>query len=152
MKHDTLLLKIFICFVGLLVLALLVLAFPSLIDGSAGYYGPLLIGFYVTAVPFLFALYQTLKLLSYVDKSKAFSSLSVKALKLIKYCALAIGGIYAAGLPYIYYLTQRDDAPGVFALGLIVVGASFAIGIFAAVLQKLLHSAIAIKKENDLTV
>lgn len=153
MKHETLLLKAFVCFIGLIVLALLVLAFPSLIDGSiGGAFKSVLIGLYITAVPFWIALYQTLKLLSYVDKNKAFSLLSVKALRAIKYCALAISGLYAAGSPFIYSIAQTEDAPGVFAIGLIIMGSSFAIAIFAAVLQKLLYSAIAFKKENDLTV
>lgn len=152
MKHETLLLKATICFIGLAAITILVVAAPALISGNVDYYRPLLIGLYLTAVPFLFALHQTLKLLSYIDKNKAFSGLSVKALKLIKYCALVISGLYAIGSPYIYYAAQRDDAPGVMAMGLIITGASFAIAIFAAVLQKLLQSAIAIKKENDLTV
>ena len=40
---------------------------------------------YVAAIPFFVALYQAFKLLSYIDKNQAFSELSVKALKKIKY-------------------------------------------------------------------
>jgi hypothetical protein len=40
---------------------------------------------YAAAIPFYFALYQAFKLLSYIDGNKAFSELSVKALKNIKY-------------------------------------------------------------------
>jgi hypothetical protein len=40
----------------------------------------------------------------------------------------------------------------VIAIGLVIVGASVAVAVFAAVLQRLLENAIAIKSENDLTV
>jgi hypothetical protein len=50
------------------------------------------------------------------------------------------------------YVAQKDDAPGLFALALVFIGASFSVAVFAAVLQQLLQNAIAIKKENDLTV
>src|SRR3954454_10795057 len=46
--------------------------------------------FYASAIPFYFALYQAFKLLRYIDKNKAFSDLSVKALKKIKHCAITI--------------------------------------------------------------
>lgn len=40
--------------------------------------------FYASAIPFYFALYQAIKILSYIDKNKSFSELSVKSLKKIK--------------------------------------------------------------------
>jgi len=55
-------------------------------------------------------------------------------------------------LPYIYLVADRDDAPGVMLLGLVFTCAPIVIAVFAAVLQTLLHHAIQIKSENDLTV
>ena len=51
---------------------------------------------------FYVALYQAFKLLSYIDKNKAFSELSVKALKNIKYCAITISGLYVVGMPFFF--------------------------------------------------
>lgn len=107
---------------------------------------------YVTAIPFYFALYQAFKLLSYIDKNKAFSGLSVRALKNIKYCAVTISIFYAAGMPVFYLMAEIDDAPGIIVIGLVIIFASMVIAVFAAVLQKLLKEAIDIKSENDLTV
>lgn len=107
---------------------------------------------YVTALPFYFALYQAFKLLSYIDKNKAFSGLSVRALKNIKYCAVTISIFYAAGMPVFYLMAEIDDAPGIIVIGLVIIFASMVIAVFAAVLQKLLKEAIDIKSENDLTV
>lgn len=142
-----------VCFIGIAVLALCVFVLPAGIGSDkVGGYRPILFGMYVTAIPFYFALYQTLKLLHYIDTNTAFSDLSVRALTYIKYCAATISGVYAAGMPYIYMVANQDDAPGVVALGFAIVFASVVIAVFAAVLQKLLRNAIDIQAENDLMV
>jgi hypothetical protein len=152
-QSSTLILKLAVIFIGLIVLAVCTVALPSAISsGVAGGYLPILFGMYITAMPFFIALYQTLKLLGYIDKNKAFSNVSVSALKKIKYCALVISILYAAGMPYIVIVADKDDAPGVIVLGLIVVFASGVIATAAGVLQKLVQHAIDIKSENDLTV
>jgi len=105
-----------------------------------------------TTIPFFIALWQTLKLLNYIDKEKAFSKLSVNALSIIKYCALIFSILYIVSLPIIYYVADQDDAPGLMVIGIIMSFAPLVIAVFAAVLQQLLQSAIDIKRENDLTV
>jgi hypothetical protein len=152
-RGSTIFLRLAIFVLGFAVLALCVFALPAGIrnDRVAGY-RPILLGMYLPAIPFFYALYQTLKLLDLIDKNKAFSALSVSALQKVKYCALAISGLYAAGMPYIYVVANRDDAPGVVAIGLVIVGTSLVIATSAGVLQKLLQNAIYIKSENDLTV
>ncbi|KPD00077.1 hypothetical protein LR69_01750 [Geobacillus sp. BCO2] len=76
----------------------------------------------------------------------------MKALKTIKHCAVAISGLHLLALPLFYLFAEKDDAPGVIFVGLIVPFASLVIAVFAAVLQKLLQQAIEIKQENELTV
>lgn len=113
---------------------------------------PFMIGLAATTIPFFIALWQTFKLLNYIDQSKAFSQQSIRALQTIKYCGIAFGALYAACLPIFYILAKREDAPGLMVIGLIMCFAPFVVAVFAAVLQKLLESGIAIKSENDLTV
>lgn len=150
---STLFLKAAILLMGTGVLALCVFVLPRGIATTAvNGYRPILIGMYVTAVPFFIALYQGWKLLRAIDAHNAFSAESARALKNIAYCGGVIGLIYGAGLPYIYHVAKMDDAPGVMALGCIIVFVSFVIAIFAALLQKLLEEAIRIKTENELTV
>ena len=142
---------IFLLVLGVLALCIFVLP-AGIISDTAGYYRPILLGMYVSAIPFFIALHQTLKLLSYIDKNTAFSPSSVKALKNIKYCAIAISALYTAGMPYIYRAAEWDNAPGAIVIGLVIIFASLVIAVFAAVLEQLLQNAIAIKSENDLTV
>lgn len=152
-KVSTNFLRAFVIGVGLAVLAVCIFVLPAAFSTDrTGYYQPIILGMYGSAVPFFIALYQTIKLLGFIDKNQAFSSASAKALGVIKYCAATISALYASGMPYIYYAADMDDAPGVIVAGLVIIFASMAIGVFAAVLQKLLQSAMAIKSENDLTV
>lgn len=152
-QGSTLFLKLIISLFGLSVLALGVGLFLVIIRSpDAEVFLPAVLGMYVAAIPFFFALYQSWKLLVYIDKSEAFSDLSVKALKTIKYCAIAISAVYAAILPFLIRIAETDDAPGATAFGLVVIVASIVVATFAAVLQKLLQEAIDIKSENDLTV
>jgi len=152
-QGSTHILRGVVVLIGLIVLALCIFALPAgIYSDNTGYYALILGGLYVPAVPFFFALYQAFKLLDYIDQDKAFSKLSVKALKNIKYCAFIISALFAAGQPYVFYAADRDDAPGVALIGFVIIGASFVIATFAGVLQKLLQNAMDIKKENDLTV
>lgn len=145
--------------IGIPILALCIFLVPKIANYSAELFPNIayikylvFIYLYVTAIPFYFALYQAFKLLSYIDKNKAFSGLSVRALKNIKYCAVTISIFYAAGMPVFYLMAEIDDAPGIIVIGLVIIFASMVIAVFAAVLQKLLKEAIDIKSENDLTV
>jgi hypothetical protein len=156
-KRETLFLKGAVILIGIPILGLCIFGLPMIVNEAAEHYPayllyPVLIGMYAAAVPFFFALYQTLKLLSYIDKNNAFSELSVKALKSIKYCAITISILYAGLILLLIPMAEIDDAQGIVALGLVITFASIVVAVFAAVLQKLLKNAIDIKSENDLTV
>ena len=158
-RGSTLLLKVTLFIMAAIVLALCIFALPSMYKGGSEEFPAasrsilfIMIGLYVTAIPFFFALWQTLKLLIYIDKNKAFSDLSVKALKNIKYCAIVIGVIYMVGVPLLLPIADADDAPGLLVIGFAIACAPFVVAVFAAVLQKLLQNAIDIKSENELVV
>ena len=145
-------LRVVICLIGLAVAGLCVILLGVSISGNAGMFLPLMLGMLVAAVPFFFALFQGLLLLSYIDKSSAFSELSVKAIRKVKYCAGVISVLYALMMPYIIYVSDKDDTPGGVVIGLVLIFAPFVIAVFATVLERLLQNAIDIKSENDLTV
>ncbi|TLS50089.1 DUF2975 domain-containing protein [Paenibacillus antri] len=158
-QGTTLFLKAAVILIGIPVLALCIFLVPQIASYAAELYPDftaikylVFLDMYAAAIPFYFALYQAFKLLSYIDKNKAFSDLSVRALKSIKYCAIAISGLYVVGLPLFYLIAERDDAPGIIVIGMVLIFASMVIAVFAAVLQKLLKEAIDIKTENELTV
>jgi len=158
-RGSTLFLKVAVFLIGIPILALCVFVVPEIAEYSAEMfpditYIPFFIYlyFYATAVPFYLALHQAFKLLSNIDQNQAFSELSVRALKRIKYFAITISSLYVIGMPFFYIAGEVDDAPGIILMGLMIIFASSVIAVFAAVLQRLLQEANSIKSENDLTV
>ena len=157
MKRETLFLKIAVVLIGIPILALCIYVLTWLANNPvnpdyAYILYPILIGMYVSAIPFYIALYKAFRLLSYIDKNKAFSQISVTALKTIKYCAITISTLYVVMMPFVYLVAEKDDAPGGIIIGMVPIFASMVIAVFAAVLQKLLKNAIDIKSDNDLTI
>jgi hypothetical protein len=156
-RGTTLFLKVAVFLIGTPVLALCIFGLPWLANNPvnpdyAHILYPILVGMYVSVIPFFVALYQAFKLLSYIDKNQAFSELSVRALKNIKFCAMTICGLYVVIMPFVFLVAELDDAPGLIIMGMVPIFASMVIAVFAAVLQRLLQEAIDIKSENDLIV
>jgi len=158
-RVSTLFLKIAVILIGIPILALCIFLVPGIGRYAAELFPTIdyikhfvVLYFYITAIPFYFALYQAFKLLNYIDRNTAFSELAVGALKKIKYCAIAISVLYVVGMPLFYFAAEADDAPGIILIGLVIIFASMVIAVFAAVLERLLKNAIDIKSENDLTV
>ncbi|MEX0748770.1 MAG: DUF2975 domain-containing protein [Candidatus Saccharimonadales bacterium] len=151
-RGSTIFLRLVILTIGLVVLALCVYGIPQALMSDVGGYRLILLGMYVPAIPFFIALYQGFKLLDYIDKNQTFSNSSTKVLGNIKYCGIVISGLYVLGMPYVLIVAERDDAPGVVLIGLIIIGASLVIAAAAGLFQRLLQNAIDIKSENDLTV
>ncbi len=152
-------LRFVILLMGIIVLALCIFALPSAwMEGPAEF--PivkmavylLVISFYATTIPFYIGLWQTLKLLKLIDTNSAFSELSVKALRTIKYCASVVSAFYLVNVVLVYPLAEIDDAPGLIPMAAVVACMPITITVFAAVLEKLLRNALDIKSENDLTV
>lgn len=158
-RGSTLVLRTAVLTIGGVVLALCIFVLPAAwmaVDDEypnhTYVFYSILICMYAAAVPFFIGLLQTMKLLGYIDKNKAFSKLSVRALKRIAYCGTAISAVYVVSLPFFYIWAENDDAPGLILVAMALVLAPLIITVFSAVLQRLLREAIAMKSENDLTV
>lgn len=150
MKKETMILKFTFIFLGFLVLVLCILGVIWLAKNPvnpkyAHAIYPILIGFFLTTIPFYAVLHQAIKILNYVDQNKAFSNLSVTALKNIKHFAIIISALYVVILPFVYLLSEKDDAPGLIIIGMIPIFVSSVFAVFTAVLQKLFKNALDIK-------
>ena len=111
---------------------------------------PFLAYAYIASIPFFVALYQALKLLGDIARNDAFSQRSVRALRLIKYCALAVAGFVVGGEGYLFIVQRgKEDIAGGVAVGLFIIFASVVSATAAAVFETLLQSAVDIKSEND---
>jgi hypothetical protein len=158
MKRGTLpFLKMTIVIIGTIILGLCLFLLPGTAKDAAemnpeyAYLRfPVLIGLYITAIPFFLALYHAVKLLNYIESENAFSELAVVSLGHIKNCAITIMILYCFGV--LLLALQNALHPGIAIIGIVIIFATLVISIFTAVLQELLRSAIEIKSENDLTV
>ena len=151
------LLKLIVITIGIVVLLLCIFWLPGIarkaavMNPSYAYLRyPVLLGLYITAIPFFLALYQTIKLLSYIHSKTAFSQVAVKSLKQVMYCTISIIILYGIGICFL--ISQDALHPGIALVGFAIIFTSFIISLFTAILQELFKSALVIKSENDLTV
>ena len=115
------------------------------------YFNPFIAYAYIGSIPFFVALYQAFKLLAYIRRNEIFSQRSVRALRTIKYCALAIIGFVAVSVIFMIG-GDRDDRPGGTFMRILITFPSIVVAIAAAVFERILQNAVDIKSENELTV
>jgi DUF2975 family protein len=115
---------------------------------------PFLALVYTGSIPFFVALYQAFKVLGYVGRNRVFSAEVVKALRTIKYCALAIIGFVVAEEIFILLMNKGDNEnPGApIFIGLLITFPSIIVATAAAMFERIVQNAVDIKSENDLTV
>jgi Protein of unknown function (DUF2975) len=156
-RSSTVFLQIVVVLIGLGALAFL-LGEPHL-EGRNAHATPFEIYFkdpflayaYLASIPFFVALYQAFKVLGYVGQNQVFSPAAVKALRTIKYCAIAMIGFVAVSVIFMPFSGPEDRPPGVFMRVLITFG-SIVVAAAAAMLERIFQNAVDIKSENDLTV
>jgi len=135
-----------------LVLPVIYREWPKEFPDAAFLRYPFITALVLAAVFFFLTIREALKLLKNVDKNRALSKKSVRALRNIRYYAIAIGAMLMAVMPLVYFVAEKDDAPGLILFAMLFVIAPVVVGVFSGVLQCLIQSAVDIKSENDLTV
>jgi hypothetical protein len=158
-RSSTIFLQIVIVLIGIGALAL-ILWEPHLEGRNAHatlfeiyFKDPFLAYAYLASIPFFVALYQTFMLLGYIGQNKVFSQDSVRALRTIKNCAMALVAFIVGAEAYFFiFVRGKDDIAGGVVIGLFMIFVSVVAATAAAVFERLLQSAVEIKSENDLTV
>ena len=112
---------------------------------------PFLAYAYIASIPFFVGLYQAVKALGYVGQNKVFSPGTVKALKTIKYCAIAIIGFVVVSVVFLFFGDPEDRPQGV-SMRVVIAFVSTVVAIAAAMFEQILQKAVDMKSENDLTV
>jgi len=157
-RGATIFLQIVIVLIGIAALVLLLWE-PQLegVNANATLYeiyfqDPFLACVYIGSIPFFVALYQAVKVLGYVEKNRIFSLTAVKALRTIKYCALAIIGFVMIEEIFIMLNHGSDDSAGGVFMGILISFGAILVATAAAMFERILQNAVDIKSENDLTV
>ena len=115
---------------------------------------PFLALVYAGSIPFFIALYQAFKVLGYTGRNQVFSPAAVKAVRTIKYCALAIIGFVVVEEIVILLMNNGDsENPGApIFMGILITFPAIVVAVAAAMFERILQNAVEIKSENDLTV
>jgi hypothetical protein len=114
---------------------------------------PFLAYVYIGSIPFFAALYQAFMLLGHIRQNKIFSQNSIKALRMMRYCATALVVFIIGAEAYIVIVQRgKDDIAGGVAMGLFMAFISVIIATSAAVCERIVQSAGVMKSEDDLTV
>ena len=113
---------------------------------------PFLALVYIGSIPFFAALYQAFKVLGYTRQNNVFSPEAVKALRTIKYCAMAIIGFVVVEEIFIMLNHGSDDPAGGVFVGILITFGSIVIATTAAVFERILQNAVDINSKNDVTV
>ena len=158
MKRSSIFLQVVIVLIGIGVLALML--WEPHIEGRNAhatlfqiyFHDPFLAYAYIASIPFFVALCHAFKVLGYAGQNKVFSQAAVKALRTIKYCALAIIGFVVIEEIVIMLNHGSDDAAGGVMMGVFITFGSIVIATAAAMFERILQKAVDIKSENDLTV
>lgn len=157
----TVILRAAIYVVGLAMLAICFVLLPELareqsVENPGAVTLPYIIGAYIIAIPIFVALYQTLRLASYLDEGNAFTQQFVQTLRNIKICTVVFGALVVLGAAISIYVARSnnpsEDVTHIVALAIIFTFASSVIATAVALFQRLFQSATDIKTENDLIV
>jgi hypothetical protein len=112
---------------------------------------PFLAYAYLASIPFFVALYHGFKVLGYAGQNQVFSPAAVKALRTIKFCAIAMIG-FVAGAEIFILMADGEDRAGGVAMGVFIAFGSIVMATAAATFERILQNAVDLKSENDLTV
>ena len=159
-RSSTIFLQLVVVLIGAVALALLLWE-PHLEGRNANatlfqiyFQDPLLALVYIGSIPFFMALYQTFRMLGRIGRNDVFSPEVVKALRIIKYCAIAVIGFVIVEELFILIMSGGDnDNPGApIFMGLLIVLPSIVVAVVAAMFARILQNAVDLKSEHDLTV
>jgi hypothetical protein len=155
-RYRTIVLKIFIIFIGLSVLSSCIIGLISLVKSpiSPNYSRilyPIIVGLYLSVIPFFLVLYKAFILLLLIEKNNIFTQVSINVLQFMKYCTYMISMVYVIIMPFLYLLAEKDDAPGLIMIGVIPIFSSITIGISFTIFQGILIDAIKLKLNKEYT-
>jgi len=156
MKKSTIFLQVVIVLIGIGALALML--WEPHIEGRNAhatlfqiyFNDPFLAYAYIASIPFFVALCQAFKVLGYVRQNKTFSQATVKALRTIKYCAIALIGFVAVSVIFMVG-GDRDDRPAGVFMRILITFPSIVVATAAVMFERILQDAVAMKSGNDLT-
>lgn len=98
---------------------------------------------YGASIFFFAGLYQVYRVLGYVREGRAFSSATVQALRIIKYCAATLIIALLGAEAYLFLVERgKDDIAGGVAMGLLLMIISAIVAMGATILERITQQAV----------
>jgi hypothetical protein len=146
-RSAALILQILVVLVGIAALSLLL--WEPHIEGRNAhatlfqiyFNDPFLAYAYIASLSFFAVLYQAFKVLGHVRQNKL-SPASIKAMRTIKFCALAMIGFVAGG-EIIILLDKSDDRAGGVFMGILITFSAIVVAAAATMFERLLRNSVA---------
>ncbi|MEJ8574023.1 DUF2975 domain-containing protein [Microbaculum marinum] len=96
---------------------------------------------YLASLPFFVALYQAFMLLGRIGRNKVFTPDSIRALRVIRYCAISLVALLlAAEAWFIVIVRGQDDIAGGVAIALFLIFVATTVAAAASVLETALRN------------
>lgn len=134
-KINSAILSSVVVLIGTIVLLLCVFVLPRLaqetvlIHPEVAYLKyPILLGMYATAVPFFYAIYETVIMIQVAQRISIFSSRITHGLNYIKYCAFVIIVLYVLGIFILDYANALPPVIAIMGMGILLVTIMVAAG------------------------
>ncbi len=113
---------------------------------------PFLAYAYVSSIFFFVELYQAFRLLGYIGNNQLVSPQSVRALRIIYYCSIALVVLIVPAMVFLFIaVSGTDDIAGGVAMGLFAILVSVIIATAGSVCEKFVRGALHREFENELT-
>jgi amino acid permease len=147
MRRSTIFLQIVVTLVGIGVLAFLI-GEPQIEGRNAHatlfqiyFEDPFLAVAYPASLPIFVALWQAFQVLARIRRGQAFSAETVRALRIVKYCAAAIACFAVAAAAYLFLVQRsKDDIAGGVAMCLLLIATSATIAAAAEMFERVFQT------------
>ena len=104
---------------------------------------PFLAYIYLAFIPFFVGLYQAFRILGYARADEIFSQSSVRAVRIIKYCASAMAILFVGAVGYLFiFIRGEDDIAGGVAMGVLIILLCSVTAIAAGVFERMSQNPI----------
>ena len=105
---------------------------------------PFLLYVYVAFIPFFIGLYQLFRLIENNKQNNKFSWHSLRAVRIIKYCAVTSAALFLGALVFIsmFQRSREDDVAGGVAVSLFLVLISSAVAVASRYFEKCLRESL----------
>lgn len=97
---------------------------------------------YGTLIPLAYVGYQSILILNSISQHEFFNHQTSQRFKNISFSALFVSGLYLLSMPALIYMAELDDAPGLAAIGLLIMVFSFAVYLACSIFKKIINEKI----------